>query len=157
METSEMQIALLFGTETGNAEMLAEDLADHLSGHEAEVTNLSDFDPADFTAGTLYLIVTSTYGDGELPASAKPFEEAMTAQAPTLAGIHFAVFGLGDSEYDETFNFGGKRIEALMTGAGAVMLGERVTHDASGSDLAEDLAMPWADAVVALAETALAA
>ena len=33
------------------------------------------------------------------------------------------------------------------------MIGERVAHDASGPDMAEDLAMPWADAVVAQAET----
>ena len=59
---------------------------------------------------------------------------------------------MGDSEYPETFNFGGKAIEALMTRAGAEMLGERVTHDASGPDMAEDLAMPWADAVVARAK-----
>jgi len=152
-----MQIAILYGTETGNAEMLAEDIAAHLDDHDTSVTNLSDMDPADFSAGTLYLIVTSTYGDGELPASAKPFEDAMQAASPDLTGIHFAVFGMGDSEYDETFNFGGKRIEELMKGAGATMLGARVTHDASGADMAEDLAFPWAEAVVAEAEPALAA
>lgn len=149
-----MQIAILFGTETGNAEMLAEDIASHLSGHEAEVTNLADFEPSAFDPGTLYVIVCSTYGDGDLPASAQPFAARMEAEGPDLSGIHFAVFGLGDSEY-ETFNHGGQRIEALMTGAGAAMLGERVTHDASGSDLPEDLAFPWVEAVIALAEPRL--
>lgn len=148
-----MTLAILYGTETGNAEMLAEDIAAHLSGHDAEVINLADFDPADFDPGTLYLIVCSTYGDGELPASAQPFAEKMAAQTPDLAGVGFAVFGMGDSEYAETFNFGGKHIEALMTGAGARMLGERVTHDASGPDMAEDLALPWAEAILAQAET----
>ncbi len=147
-----MTLAILYGTETGNAEMLAEDIAAHLSDHDAEVTNLADFDPADFSPQTLYLIVCSTYGDGELPASAQPFAEKMEAQKPDLTGITFAVFGMGDSEYEETFNFGGKHIEALMTSAGARMLGERVTHDASGADMAEDLAMPWAEAILAQAE-----
>lgn len=149
-----MKIAVLYGTETGNAEMLAEDIAAHLSGHDCSVTNLSDISPADLTADRLYLIICSTYGDGELPASAKPFAERMETAKPDLTGLHFAVFGMGDSEYPETFNFGGKRIEALMTAAGARMLGQRVTHDASGSDMPEDLAMPWADSIVELAATA---
>jgi MioC protein len=152
-----MNIAILYGTETGNAEMLAEDLASHLAAEGATVTNLSDFDPADFDAGTLWLIVTSTYGDGELPASAKPFGAKMAAGAPDLAGVRFAVFGMGDSAYPETFNFGGKRIEEMLTAAGATMVGARVTHDASGSDMAEDLCFPWAEAVIAAARQARAA
>lgn len=143
-----MTLAILYGTETGNAEMLAEDIAAHLAAHAPEVTNLSDFDPADFDQGTFYLIVCSTYGDGELPDSAKPFAEKMENSKPDLSGVEFAVFGMGDSEYAETFNFGGKRIEDLLTTAGARLRGERVTHDASGSDLAEDLAFPWADALM---------
>jgi len=150
-----MQIAVLYGTETGNAEMLAEDIAAHLSDHDARVTNLADFDPAEFDAGTLYVVVCSTYGDGELPASAQPFAARMEGAKPDLSGVHFAVFGMGDSEYAETFNHGGKRIAALLTGAGATLLGERVTHDASGPDMAEDLALPWVDGIVALAEQRL--
>lgn len=144
-----MQIAILYGTETGNAEMLAEDIGAHLSDHDASVTNLSDFDPADFDTDTFYVIVSSTYGDGELPASAQPFAEKMAAQTPDLTGIRFAVFGMGDSEYPDTFNFGGKRLEALMSDAGAERVGERVTHDASGSEMADDLALPWIDEILA--------
>ncbi|MFA5582095.1 MAG: flavodoxin domain-containing protein [Paracoccaceae bacterium] len=149
-----MNIAILYGTETGNAEMLAEDIASHLPDHDPAVTNLSDFDPASFDRGTFYIIVTSTYGDGELPASAQPFAAAMEAQSPALAGVFFAVFGMGDSEY-ETFNFGGQHIERIMTDAGAQMLGDRVTHDASGGEMPEDLALPWVDAVIALAAAEL--
>lgn len=151
-----MQIAILYGTETGNAEMLAEDIAAHLDAeHEASVSNLADFDPADFRPGVLHVIVCSTYGDGELPASAQPFAERMAAAQPDLSGIVFAVFGMGDSEYSETFNHGGKRMEEIMTAGGATMVGARVTHDASGDDLPDDLALPWIDEVLALAEAAL--
>lgn len=147
-----MQIAILYGTETGNAEMLAEDIGAHLSEHAPSVTNLSDFDPADFDPATLYVVVCSTYGDGELPASAQPFAARMESQQPDLGGIHFAVFGMGDSEYAETFNHGGMRIEALLSAAGATRLGERVTHDASGPDMAEDLALPWVEGIIAQAQ-----
>ena len=143
-----MQIAILYGTETGNAEMLAEDIASHLSDHETSVTNLSDFDTATFDRESFYIIVTSTYGDGELPASAQPFAEAMDAAKPDLTGIRFAIFGMGDSEYPETFNYGGKRLEEILTRAGAERVGERVTHDASGADMADDLALPWIDDIL---------
>ncbi|PTW99939.1 flavodoxin domain-containing protein [Pararhodobacter aggregans] len=147
-----MQIAVLYGTETGNAEMLAEDIASHLSDHDASVTNLSDFDPAGFDPETFYIVVTSTYGDGELPASAQPFAAAMEKVRPDLTGLRFAIFGMGDSEYPETFNFGGKRLEEILTGAGAERVGERVTHDASGADMADDLALPWIDAILSMVD-----
>ena len=146
-----MQIALLYGTETGNAEMLAEDIAAHLSDHAPGVTNLADFDPADFDASMLYVVVCSTYGDGDLPASAQPFAARMAASQPDLTGLRFAIFGMGDSAYPETFNHGSLKLEELLTGAGATRLGSRVTHDASGPDMAEDLAMPWIDDILAQA------
>ena len=104
-----MNITVLYGTETGNAEMLAEDVAAHLEGdHEVTCTNLSDFAPGDFDRGSFYLVVCSTYGDGELPASAKPFAEAMEAEKPDLAGVHFSIFGLGDTVMERTMLAGVK-------------------------------------------------
>jgi MioC protein len=147
-----MNITILYGTETGNAEMLAEDVAAHLEGdHDVTCTNLCDFAPADFTPEQFYLVICSTYGDGELPSSAKPFAEAMAQARPDLSGIHFAIFGLGDTEYDATHNFGSKILAEMLAAQGAAQIGERVIHDASGPDLADDLAMPWADASVELA------
>jgi MioC protein len=151
-----MNITVLYGTETGNAEMLAEDVAAHLEGdHAVSCTNLSDFAPADFTADHFYLVICSTYGDGELPASAKPFAAAMEAEKPDLAGIHFAIFGLGDTEYDSTHNFGSQIVAGLLAAQGATQVGERVIHDASGAHMADDLAMEWADASVERARTRL--
>jgi MioC protein len=144
-----MDITILFGTETGNTEMLAEDLQTALSAdHAVSCCNLADFAPQDFTTEIFYLVLCSTYGDGELPASAQPFAAAMAAAAPGLSGVSFAIFGLGDSEY-ETFNQGSQAVETLLVAAGATRIGERVLHDASGSEMAEDLALPWARAAIA--------
>lgn len=151
-----MKITILYGTETGNAEMLAEDIQSELEGaHEVDCLNLSGMELGDFDPTRFYLLVCSTYGDGELPASAQPFAEALTAEKPDLSAIKFAIFGLGDSEYEETFNFGPKTLAELMQAQGATQVGERVAHDASGSDLAEDLAFPWAESVIVEAEAAM--
>lgn len=147
-----MKITILFGTETGNAEMLAEDIGGALEGnHDVAVRNLADFPPSEFERDQFYLFVCSTYGDGDLPASAQPFGEAMEALQPDLAGVRFSAFGLGDSAYPETFNGGSKRVQDMLTARGASLVGERVVHDASGADMADDLALPWALTVVMLA------
>ena len=150
-----MRIVILYGTETGNAEMLAEDLAAGLKrAHAVEVANMQDADPSVFERDALFLIVSSSYGDGELPASAKDFVAALEAERPDLSGRRFAIFGLGDTQYAETFGFGSKRIEELLVALGATRVGERVMHDASGQDLPEDTAAAWLDGVLAACEAA---
>ncbi|WP_111357307.1 flavodoxin domain-containing protein, partial [Rhodoplanes elegans] len=149
-----MTIVILYGTETGNAEMLAEDLADRLSAdHHVKVVAMDGAGPSVFDTDALFLIVTSTYGDGELPASAKPFHAALAAARPSLAGKRFAVFGLGDSQYAETFNFGGRTFQELLESLGARAVAPRGLHDASGKELAEDVAGRWLDEVLVAAET----
>lgn len=147
-----MKIRLLYGTETGNAEMLCEDLEAHLEGdHDVSMANLEDTAPEELTADTFFLVVCSTYGDGDLPASAQPFADTAEAIKPDWSEVRFAIFGLGDSSY-ETYNEGSDKMAALLTRFGATQVGERSIHDAMGSDMAEDLALPWADARVAEAQ-----
>lgn len=147
-----MKIKLLFGTETGNAEMLCEDLEAHLEGdHEVDLQDLANTDPAKLSGDTLHLIVCSTYGDGDLPASAQPFGEKLHDDALDLSHLCFGIFGLGDREY-ETFAQGSEKLAAALLARGARQIGERVIHDASGDDMAEDLAIPWAEGVVAAAD-----
>ncbi|MGR3661886.1 MAG: flavodoxin domain-containing protein [Paracoccaceae bacterium] len=145
-----MDITVLYGTETGNAEMLAEDIQAELEAeHDIECINLADFAPSDFDPTRLHLIVCSTYGDGELPASAQPFAEVLTTSGVDLAGVYFAIFGLGDMEYEETFNGGSKTLATLLESKGARQTGTNPAHNASGPDMAEDIALPWATDVVA--------
>lgn len=144
-----MKISILYGTETGNAEMLAEDIMAELENeHTVACINLSDIAPGELDAESLHIVVCSTYGDGELPASAQPFAAKLEVEKPDLSSIRFAIFGLGDTEYDETFNFGPKHLSDLLQGRGALQVGQRIAHDASSADLAEDLAFPWVEAVL---------
>lgn len=147
-----MNITILYGTETGNAEMLAEDMGSELgSEHEVSVRNLDGFAPSEFDAEQFYLIVCSTYGDGELPASAQPFAKALEKDKPDLAAMRFAVFGMGDREYVDTYNFGSQTLAAMLSERGAKQIGDRLVHDASGADMPEDIALPWAQEIVMLA------
>ncbi|MCA1336804.1 flavodoxin domain-containing protein [Pseudooceanicola marinus] len=139
-----MKIAIYYGTETGNAEMLAEDIATELEdAHETSVADLAETAPEALKAAELNVIVCSSYDDGDFPASAKPFVEKLNAESPDLSGVRFAIFGLGDSEYEATYGFGSMKLADLLVARGATTLGERIVHDAAGDDLPEDLALPW--------------
>ena len=145
-----MKIALLYGTESGNAEMLCDDLKDELDAeHDVEITSLADVTPDDLDADTFHILVTSTHGNGDLPAAAAGFADALEEQAPDLTGITFAIFGLGDMVFEETFNHGSKRLLALMLAQKATQISERGLHDASTGSMPEDVAIPWLHATMA--------
>ena len=145
-----MRINLLYGTETGNAEMLCEDIEASLTTkHEVTMTNLEDATQEDLTAQGVYIFVCSTYGDGDLPASAIDFGEMMEADKPDLSAMTFSIFGLGDMDYEETYNNGSQRLLDLLTGCGATQHGPRGLYDASSGKPPEDSALPWVAARLA--------
>jgi len=146
-----MKINILVGTMTGTAQMCAQEMELALDGDDIRVvTHLMDkLEPSVFAdREAVYLVCTSTYGQGDVPDNAKAFYEALGAQKPDLAGVRYGVFGLGDRTYAETFNFGGKRFDELLCGLGAERVGERYTHDASSGTLPEEVAIDWAQAWV---------
>jgi MioC protein len=139
-------VTILFGTESGNAELVAEDIAADLTGVNAEVVDMSDFDIADFTADTFYIVVCSTHGEGELPSSARPFHAALMADRPDLAGVRYAVFGLGNSSYD-VYSHGSEIVDEALTELGAERVGVYGRHDAVDGSLPNDDAVEWAHAL----------
>lgn len=140
-----MNIQVLFGTESGNAEMVAFDLSDELGGSDAE--DLSEFDIADLTTETLYLIVCSTHGEGELPQGAQPFAEALQDASPDLTGVRYAMFGLGDSTYPN-YSKGSDRLDEQLRSLGAERVGEFGRHDAAGREDPSELAAAWSAELV---------
>lgn len=140
-------IKILVGTMTGTAEMVAEDMQAAIEAEterETEILLMDDLDETVFDdVEAVYLIVTSTYGQGDVPDNALDFYEALEEKAPDLSGIRFGVFGLGDSTYADTFNHGGERFEKVLRERGARQIGERFAHNASGGDLPEDAGVEW--------------
>lgn len=148
-----MSLTILYGTETGTAEFLADDLADHHG--DAKVLNLATQTPTIFSAMPFLVIVTSTYGEGELPTATRQMHEDLEALKPDLSGLFFGVFSLGDQRtYPDTFANGGDVWAKTLVGLGAKQIGPVGKHDASGGDMPEEVAKPWLDAV--LAEAGLA-
>ena len=149
-----MDIHFLYGTETGNAEMLCEDIeADLGEGFECTISCLADVAPEQLSAEAFHIFVTSTYGSGDLPATAQPFMDALVNGAPDLSHIRFSIFGLGDMIFAETFNNGSKQLMEQLLECKAQMVGDRGLHDASSMDMPEDVAIPWTHEIIALLKT----
>ncbi|WP_067830188.1 flavodoxin domain-containing protein [Nocardia inohanensis] len=142
-----MRVVILFGTELGTAEVVADCIADELSGCDVSIYDMMDFDPADLTPEEFLIVVCSTYGDGELPTGAEPFFNTLDATRPDLTGLRFAVFGLGDSVYGDTFNRGGEIAAEKLIERGAIQVGEHARHDNSTEVKPRDMAREWAAAL----------
>ena len=139
-------ITILVGTMTGNAEYAAEELQQILHddyGCDVEFLLMDKLGPEVFEREGVFLICTSTYGQGDVPDNAQALYQSLSEQRPDLTGVRYAVFGLGDSTYRDTFNFGGQNFDELLTALGARRLGERARHDARSGVPAEDYGREW--------------
>jgi len=94
---------ILFGSQTGNAAGLAEKTAKMAAnyGMTANIVDMDGFDLASLASMKRVMIITSTWGEGEMPDNAEALWNAISANGPGLNGVHYSVCAIGDSSYDE--------------------------------------------------------
>ena len=94
---------ILFGSQTGNAAGLAEKTAKLAAdyGLQPNIVDMDGFDPARLATMKRVMIITSTWGEGEMPDNADGMWNAITANGPALGSVHFSVCAIGDTSYDE--------------------------------------------------------
>jgi MioC protein len=140
-----LQITILVGTMTGTAQLCAQEMELALDDGDTQVETLlmDHLDRSVFSRQGVFLICTSTYGQGDVPDNARALYEHLKDQRPNLSQVRYGVFGLGDRTYAETFNFGGKSFDDILTELGATRIGERYKHDASSGVLPEETALEW--------------
>ncbi|QHA86546.1 NADPH-dependent assimilatory sulfite reductase flavoprotein subunit [Serratia rhizosphaerae] len=131
-------ITIISASQTGNARRLAEQLRDDLLEAKLSVNlvNAGDYKYKQIAQERLLIVVASTQGEGE------PAEEAValhkflhSKKAPKLNETAFAVFGLGDTSY-ENFCQSGKDFDAKLAELGAERLVERIDADVEYQDVA---------------------
>ena len=139
-------IRVLVASMTGTSELVADEVQEALEakGATVELLTMDDLDPTVFTPGHAYVIVTSTYGQGDVPDNAQKLYTALVEEKPDLSHVSFGIFALGDMTYADTFCHGGKRFDEALAACGAKRVGEIHQHDASTGTLPEDEAEGWA-------------
>ena len=145
MSTDLPAIKILVGTMTGNAERIAEEIELTFDDRaRIEAVDMDRLTPAVFDDDAIFLICSSTYGQGDVPDNARDFYKLLCEQKPDLRHVRYGVISLGDMTYPQTFANGGKRFDAILAELGATRLDEVFCHDASTGTLPEDEAVAWA-------------
>lgn len=135
-------ICILTGSTLGGAEYVAEHVQSLLDEKNISTHLLHGPSLNDVIEHKNWLIVTSTHGAGELPDNLKPLFEEIVQQNPDLSQIHFAVIGLGNSDYD-TFCYAVNQVEDILLSKSAVKIAESLRIDVISVDDPDHCAENW--------------
>ncbi|MBD8070528.1 assimilatory sulfite reductase (NADPH) flavoprotein subunit [Bacillus sp. PS06] len=130
-QTISKEVTILFGSQTGNAQSLANKAGKTLeeSGFKVTVSSMNDFKPNNLKKVKNLLILVSTHGEGDPPDNALSFHEFLHGRrAPKLEDLRFSVLSLGDSSY-EFFCQTGKEFDEKLEELGGTRLYPRVDCD----------------------------
>ena len=132
-------VTVISASQTGNARRVTEQLRDDLTAAGLGVTlvNAGDYKFKQIAQEKLLLVVASTQGEGEPPEEAVAlYKYLFSKKAPQMAGTAFAVFGLGDTSY-ENFCQTGKDFDARLAELGGERLFDRADADVDFKSAAE--------------------
>ena len=139
-------INILYGSQTGNAESIAHDAANVAKTHGLKplVKSMDEIEIDQLASMEYLLIVTSTYGEGEMPDNAQMLWQAVsTDSAPALNDMKYSVLALGDTSYD-LFCKAGIEWDKRLAELGAARIYDRIDCDVDF----EEPASNWISAVI---------
>jgi len=148
---------VLYGTQGGTSKQLAESLVERAAkqGLNLEACNVSCYEPENLCKESVALVVMPTYTEGTPPAPAEWFcrwlaEAAVDERVGVLhlQNVRFAVFGLGNSEYVDSFNAVGRALDDQLKTLGGARLIPFSAGDEDGDSSLEEQFSKWADRVV---------
>ena len=121
---------IAFASQSGFAEQLAWRAAAQLqaAGMAVQVRPLGQLDAASLQQAGKALFVLSTFGDGEAPDAARVFERRLLTRSLPLAGLEYAMLGLGDGAYVRYCGFS-RAVDAWLATQGAQRLFPSVEVD----------------------------
>ncbi|XP_020223137.1 NADPH-dependent diflavin oxidoreductase 1 isoform X1 [Cajanus cajan] len=141
------KLLILYATQTGNALDAAERLSREAErrGCPINLLSLHQYDPSLLPQEEAVIFVVSTTGQGDAPDSMKVFWRYLLQRNlghHWLKGVHYAVFGLGDSSYQK-YNFVAKKLDKRLLDLGGTAIVERGLGDDQHPSGYEASLDPW--------------
>ncbi|KIX10205.1 uncharacterized protein Z518_01286 [Rhinocladiella mackenziei CBS 650.93] len=153
METNEQDrvrqrsVLVLYGTETGTSQDIAAEISRCLERihFSTDVVGLDAVNHSHLRLYAFTVFVVSTTGQGDFPENARPFWTSLLRRKlspTTLAGVDYAVVGLGDSSYLR-FNWAARKLDKRLRQLGATCILEPCEADEQGDDGTDGAFLEW--------------
>ncbi|KAJ4298184.1 NAPDH-dependent diflavin reductase [Kalmusia sp. IMI 367209] len=147
MATQARRALVVYGSETGNAQDVAEELgriAERLR-FDTQVAELNAISLKQLLQHSVVLISISTTGQGELPANSQALWRALRSarlRPGCLQQLRFASFGLGDTSYPK-FNWAHRKLYNRLIQLGAQPVCDRGESDEQHPEGVDGSFLPW--------------
>ena len=147
------RLTIVYGSQTGNAKRVAEQLArqSEAAGLVVRLARADTYPLRELKDERALCLVISTQGDGDPPDDARALVDFLSGKrAPELKQLRYAVLGLGDSSYPQ-FCAIGQKLDARLAELGATRLVPRGDADLD----IDTVAAPWLEQALIKAKDAL--
>ncbi len=144
-----VDVGIFVGSVYGNAQHVAEQVEEMLAGKGKSVELFTDPTIENFTQTKSVLFISSTTGQGDIPPNLEIFVMDLREQMPLMAQKPFAVAGLGDSSYGDSFCGAGKQIFDVMLELQGQPVDDLKIVDAMETLEPENEVVPWIEGLIA--------
>jgi sulfite reductase alpha subunit-like flavoprotein len=122
---------ILFGTQTGNSELVAHDVAAVLAslGEEAEVVDMAEAYPEMLEDYARLIVSVCTWAEGTFPDNAIAFWESLASIDVDCSRLAYGIIALGDRLYDPYYQVAAYRLADRLEALGASRAAEMLEID----------------------------
>lgn len=141
-------VSIFFGSVYGNAQNVAEEVKSHIEGKGFSADVIEEPDVDSLKDAESVLVITSTTGQGDVPPNLEWWVDDLRSQSPQLDQKPFAVAGLGDSSYGDTYNGAGKQVFDLLEELQGNAVAPLLEVDAIETLEPESDVIEWVDTII---------